>query len=217
MRGGETLPAESVAVRAYIIGNGTSLSAEQLNNIIGQPSYACNRINLIYDKTDWRPTVYTHIESLAPDLPFIRENVGMGIMCWIAEHYNIEPKENVKFIKDCHHHLLNFDSPELPDEWHFPQPCSFGGSVNWMMQRAVLDGFDEIVLLGCDLQYRDRKQSHFDKDYEHGGEQSAFYASRNALYGHVHALNYIRRRKLNVQVFNGTRGGLLEIWPRIEL
>lgn len=205
------------ALKAYIIGNGVSLAVEQLNKIVGQPSYACNRINLIYPKTEWRPTVYTHVESLAPDIPFIQENVDAGITCWIAEHFNFEPKENVRFIKDCHHHLLNFDNPALPDEWHFPQPCSFGGSVNWMMQRAVLDGFDELVLLGCDLQYRNKKQSHFDKDYEHGGEQPAFYASRNALYGHIHALNYIRRRKLNVQVYNATQGGLLEIWMRTEL
>lgn len=142
----------------------------------------------------------------------------MGILCWVAEHYTeIKDTHNVRRIKDCHHHLLNFDNPQLPDEWHFPQPCTFGGSVNWMMQRAVLDGYDELVLLGCDLMYKNKKQSHFHKEYEHGGEQPAFYASRNALYGHIQALNYIRRRKLNVSVYNGTVGGLLEIWPRVTV
>lgn len=205
-------------MKCYVIGNGISLTVEQLEKV-DAPSYACNRINLIYPHTTWRPTVYTHVESLAPDIPFIRENVELGITCWIGEHFqpDIAEATNVHWIKDCHHHLLHFDNQELPDEWHLPQPCSFGGSVNWMMQRAVLDGFDEIVLLGCDLQYRDKKASHFDKDYEHGGEQPAFYASRDALYGHIHALNYIRRRKLRVIVYNGTRGGLLEIWPRIDV
>ena len=161
--------------------------------------------------------MYTHVESLAPDIPFIQENVDAGITCWIGEHFSTIHGENVHPIKDCHHHLVHFDNPDLPDEWHLPQPCTFGGSVNWMMQRAVLDGFDEIILLGCDLQYRDKKKSHFDDAYEHGGEQPAFYAARDAMYGHIHAMNYIRRKKLNVQVFNGTRGGLLEIWPRIEI
>ena len=86
-----------------------------------------------------------------------------------------------------------------------------------MMQRAVLDGFDELILLGCDLEYRDRKPSHFDKNYEHGGEQPAFYASRNAFYGHVQGINWIRRKGKNVRIYNATRGGLLELWPRVEL
>lgn len=203
-------------MKCYIVGNGKSLVPEQLDKIVGRPSYACNRINLIYPKTEWRPTVYAHPESFAPDTPFIQENVDAGITCWVGEHFT-DVTGNFRPIKDCHHHLFHFDSPEVPDEWHFPQPCTFGGSVNWMMQRAVLDGFDELILLGCDLEYRDKKPSHFDNAYEHGREQPAFYAGRDALYGHIQAMNYIRRRNLNVRVFNGTRGGLLEVWPRVSL
>lgn len=206
-------------MRAFVIGNGKSLLSTDLDLIVGQPSYACNRINLIYPLTNWRPTVYVHPESLAPDIPFIQENIDTGIECWIGEHFQekIYTSEKVHWIKDCHHHLLNWDNKDLPDEWHFPQPCSFGGSVSWSMQRAILDGFDEIVLLGCDLEYRNKKPSHFNPGYEHGGEQPAYYASRNAWYGHVQGLNYIRRKKLNVKIYNATRGGLLEIWERKEL
>lgn len=187
--------------------------------LVGKPSYACNRINLAYNKTDWRPTVYVHPESLAPDIPYIQKNIDLGITCWVGEHFEkeITARENLHFIKECHHHLLNFDNPETPSEWHFPQPCSFGGSVNWAMQRAILDGFDELVLLGCDLEYRDKKQNHFDSHYEHGGEQPARFATMNALWGHIQGLNYIRRKKLPVKVWNATIGGNLEIWERVEL
>lgn len=217
-------PAHFQIMRCYIIGNGIRLSKDQLERIKGQPSIACNRINLIYPETSWRPTVYVHPEALNADIGFIQENVDMGIPCYLGEHFqpDIKPHGNITWIKDCHHHLFNFDSPEVPDEWHLPQLCSFGGSVNVSMQVAVKLGYDELVLLGCDLEYRDRKPSHFHKDYEHGGEQPAFYAARNALYGHIQALNWIRRKNrdsnyASVTVYNATPGGLLEIWERIKI
>jgi len=212
-------------MRCFVIGNGISLQAADLDLITGQPSIACNRISLIYPVTRWRPTIYVHPESFAPDMPFIREHVEMGIECYIGERYAAPPAgiydlpdaPNIHWIKECHHWYENFDSRELPDEWHLPQLCSFGGSVNVAMQVAALQGFDEIILLGCDLKYRDRKPSHFDKRYEHGGEQPAFYQIKNALFGHIQALNWIRRKNKNIKVYNATRGGLLEVWERLNL
>jgi hypothetical protein len=213
-------------MRCFVIGNGTSLKAADLDLIIGQPSFACNRINLIYPDTRWRPTVYVHPESFAPDMPFIREHVDMGIECWLAERYAPPPRgefdlpdaPNIHWIKDCHHWYENFDSRNsLPDEWHLPKLCSFGGSVNVAMQIAVKNGFDELILMGCDLMYKTRNRSHFSPLYEHGGEQSPFYAAKNALYGHIQAMNYIRRKMKGVKVLNATRGGLLEVWERVCL
>jgi hypothetical protein len=211
-------------MRCFIIGNGKSLNLTNLDLIAGRPSIACNRIGLKYPETTWRPTIYVHPESFAPDMPFIREHVEMGIECWLAERYTFPPRgefdlpdaPNIHWIKECHHWYENFDSKnDVPDEWHMPQLCSFGGSVNVAMQIAVLKGYDELVLLGCDLEYRDgKKQDHFHPDYKHGAEQPAFYAARNALYGHLQALNYIRRKKLNVKVYNATPGGMLELWER---
>lgn len=212
-------------MRCFVIGNGTTLTYADLDLITGQPSFACNRINLAYPFTKWRPMYYAHVESFAPNLPFIRENIEAGRQCFLSEYYGEPPQgvhgikdaPNIQWVKHCHHHILNFDNPEVPDEWHMPQPCIFGGSVNFMMQLAILKGFTEIVLLGCDLIYKDKKPSHFDKHYEHGGEQPAFYASRNAFFGHVQSMNWIRRKKKDITVLNATRGGLLELWERVRL
>jgi hypothetical protein len=212
--------------KCFIIGNGKSLTPGQLDLIEGLPSIACNRINLIYPETKWRPTIYVHPESFAPDMPYIREHVDMGVECWLAERYAPPPRgefdlpdaPNIHWIKDCHHWYENFDSQNgLPDEWHLPQLCSFGGSVNVAMQIAVLQGFDDLILLGCDLEYKTRNRSHFSPAYEHGGEQPPFYAARNAFFGHIQAMNWIRRRKAEILVRNATRGGLLEVWERASL
>src|SRR5699024_7865108 len=44
--------------RCFIIGNGPSLRAEDLDKLKNEITFACNRINLIFDQTDWRPTYY---------------------------------------------------------------------------------------------------------------------------------------------------------------
>jgi len=212
-------------MRCFIIGNGKSLTVEQLDLIQGKPSIACNRINKVYPFTKWRPTIYVHPEAYDFSIPFIQENIALGIECHLGEYYAEHPigvlgipdAPNIRWIKECHHWTCNFDTPDIPDEWHLPQLCSFGGAVNMAMQVAVKKGYDELILLGCDLEYRDNKPSHFTEDYEHGQEQPAFLAGRNALFGHIHALNWIRRKKKNVRVLNATPGGLLEIWERVDL
>lgn len=212
-------------MRYFVVGNGKSLAIDQLDSIIGENSIACNRINLFYPNTKWRPSIYVHPESFAPDMEFIEENVGLGIECYLGEHFAEPPKgkmylkdaPNIRWINDHPMHNLRFDSPDLADEWLLPQLCSFGGSVSLAMQVAVKLGATEIILLGCDLEYKDKSPSHMHPNYEHGGEQPAFYASRNAFFGHIQALNWIRRKKKDVKVINATVGGLLELWPRQSL
>lgn len=213
-------------MKCVIVGNGKSLTSKQLDLCVGVKSFACNRISLIYPETFWRPDFYIHPESVTLDTEYIQENIDLGIECYLGEHFappprgkgTIEDAPNIHWINDHPYHSLNFDNPEVPDEWILPQLCSFGGSVNVAMQIAVLNGYDELILLGCDLLYKNGKgKSHFHKDYEHGGEQDAFYAARNALFGHMQCLNYIRRRNKKITVVNATEGGLLELWQRVRL
>ena len=105
-------------MRCFIIGNGKSLNETDVDLIAGQYSIACNRINLLYPEKNWRPDVYVHPESLAPDLPYILGNIELGVECYLGEYYaepprgvhGIQDAPNIHWIKDCHHHLLKFDS-----------------------------------------------------------------------------------------------------------
>jgi len=209
--------------RAYIIGNGPSLAKTNLEFFIGTPSFACNRIHLMYDKTDWRPTHYVRSEWHGDSDP-VRRNEGtkeiqmhldMGIPVFASDHWGVD---GIEIIKHCHEHQCNFDDPHAPSEWHLPYPCVFGGSVSMAMQLAYLEGYNEQILVGCDLLYHDnpkQRASHFDPAYELGGEQSAYYANNNAFWGHVCVVNSIGRKKVNLQVYNGTIGGDLHIYPRL--
>lgn len=47
-----------------VVGNGPSLRVEDLEALSGIPSVASNRISLLFDRTSWRPTLYTVTDPL---------------------------------------------------------------------------------------------------------------------------------------------------------
>ena len=213
-------------MRCFIVGNGKSLNDTNLDLIRGEPSFATNNIHLIYPFTRWRPKFYVRSEGIPEGantdvwLPSVDAALKHGAECHLSGYYqNHVPrlKGVVTELKHCTHHTLNFDDKECPGEWHMPWICQFGGSLIVAMQIALLKGFDELVLLGCDLNYRDNKPSHFAEGYEHGFEQPAFYANKNNLWAHVCGINYHARRNLPYKVINATVGGDLHLYPRKRL
>jgi hypothetical protein len=213
-------------LRAFIVGNGPSLAKTDMDLLQAYPSFACNRIELIYSKTQWRPTFYVRMEGYdmlpVPKekyLPSIRYHEEHGIQCHISRYFQDEIGEhsNVHYLRACSHHEYNYDDPKTQDEWHLPELCAFGGSVNMSLQLACTMGFDDLVLVGCDLGYKDHTPSHFSPEYEHGFEQPAWYANRNTFWGYVCAINWLKRNKPNVRIRNATVGGYLELFPRVRL
>ena len=49
--------------RVFLVGNGPSLNDMNLDLLENEDSIAMNRIELIYEKTKWRPTYYFFCSS----------------------------------------------------------------------------------------------------------------------------------------------------------
>lgn len=208
--------------RAFVAGNGPSLKLTKLDNLIGEISFACNNIHLIYPFTAWRPTHYVRAEE-AYGLEIENWMESMNIqMAGDAEIYcnvwftkwmerNGEKVRNVNVINSCAHYATNFDSEYCPHLWHLPRLCTFGSSVNVAVQIAVTLGFSPIYLVGCDLGYRDAQHSHFVEHYEHGRERPARLANLNTLVAHI-----IAKRSCKTPIYNATIGGELEVYERVE-
>jgi hypothetical protein len=70
-------------VRAFVVGNGVSLKQMNLDLLIGEVSFAMNRIDLLYEPapdygiqgTSWRPTYYLFLEWMAADHPQRRQEI----------------------------------------------------------------------------------------------------------------------------------------------
>lgn len=92
-----------------------------------------------------------------------------------------------------------------------------GYSITYsLLQIAVYMGFTEIYLLGCDCSYDTSKSKqyfvesgHFDKYAESVGERM--------IYAYTIAKQYLDKKRPDVVVYNATRGGMLEVFPRKTL
>jgi hypothetical protein len=150
--------------KAWFVGNGPSLSIERLNEDV-HPAFACNRIQVAYETTEWRPDYYIftdrfgnpgwqkellkHIERRY--LCFVRGDMLPWIDRW-WEH------NNLRILPEC-------DRLDEPHPWHKPF-CTYGGPLNIAAQLTVAMDFDELHLMGCDAVYFwDERQNHFHKDY----------------------------------------------------
>ena len=74
-------------------------------------------------------------------------------------------------------------------------------------------GFKEIYLLGNDCSYpSDPKKQHF-MDFGHY-DSSTLTARDRILFAYEYANNYLK--DTDVKIINATRGGALEVFPRID-
>ena len=168
-----------------VVGNGPSLAVEDLEALGHLPSIASNKINLLFKRTAWRPTLYTISDNLVLfKLP--------------QEHYDdfdmVLVPETGYFMARTEK-LLPFRSVtgKARSEWFGsledrPDPVSTGfldgNTVTaYNIQIALWLGARSIYLIGCDPFYNEAKHSgvrklaheatasnHFDPNYRRPGE-----------------------------------------------
>lgn len=205
--------------RVFIIGNGPSLSPNDLTKIYKNEdiSIASNKIYLIYPKTDWRPNYYTVADPIL----------------WSK----IDSKE-LKYFSVVHKpSYLQTKKDILSKNWNvnvkslFDRKCNQikgGGTVTLEnIQIAMLLGCNKIYLIGCDHNYgkeiissdglaihQNNQQVHFDPNYRMKGEKS-MPADINLMNNSYETLNKYAKSQ-GVSIYNATRGGHLEIFERVN-
>lgn len=207
--------------RAFIVGNGPSLNATNLDKLNGEVTFAVNNVHRIYPKTSWRPQYYVRAEQafgLDPEawLESMQTHLELGCQIYCNDYFfrprfGLKQTDRVHIIRACSHYQRHYDDQNAPHLWHLPMLCTFGSTVNVATQIAVQIGFSPIYLVGCDLGYKDGSPSHFDDEYEHGQEQEAKYANLDTLLAHM-----IAKRSSNTPIYNATVGGELEVYERVD-
>ncbi len=217
--------------RCFIIGNGPSLTAADLDHLKNEYTFASNRIFKIYGETEWRPTFYacqdgTVLESIQEELPstirqselaFIAisqykkcKNITkeMPNILWIPLRY-VPPKKNIyKFSENIEKEVIE------------------GLTVTYScMQLAVYMGFTKIYLLGVDHNYavefdadgnivNENKET---KNYFGGDENQNVATTPPQVIEMSRAfISANKFSKLNgFTIYNATRGGKLEVFERV--
>jgi FkbH-like protein len=212
--------------RCFIIGNGPSLTVEDLEKLGNEVTFASNRIFYIFPQTEWRPTYYMcHdfmlLKSIYKDVQRVESQASFFPinMKWL---FDIDIKKGIKFL-----HKTDEFCPAPPK---FSNDISKGiyegATVTYAaIQLAAYMGFKEIYLLGVDFSYSkcidvDGKpfRNHNIDNYFVSGKASKNINLPNLQKSYLAYKSARHYAKINnIKIYNATRGGNLDIFPRINI
>lgn len=215
--------------RCFIIGNGPSLSIEDLNMLKNEDCFAVNRIYKIYDQTEWRPTFYCSsdariLEEISEDLgDFLEESKAVFLSSTVASSIKKEIKENTK-VNFFYVNLESFAEKYPYFSSDISREIFEGYTVAYIcIQIAVYMGYSEIYLLGTDHNYSVNLNSSGDleekKDvvnYMKGLEGKLVYPPQLEKSTLAFEKSRIECEARGVIIKNATRGGKLEVFERVD-
>lgn len=212
--------------RVFIVCTGPSLTVKDLEMIKEYDSISMNGIVKIFNSTCYRPTYYMIQDKtvLKKIYNTINESDLNDVIIGLGNCYkikaNISKKDSLLLKKNRIYYNLNlnyhcYDMYYKNDKmkFEFSYDCEKeifdGATVTYSaIQLALYLGYKEIILLGCDCS----NLGHFDKiNIENNNDPVA----RTQLNSYMKA--YDELSKKNIRIFNSTRGGFLEVFPRKKL
>lgn len=212
--------------KCFVIGNGPSLTIQDLEKLENEYTFASNKIYKLFDKTSWRPNFYAVFDESVGASEGTMENADK-IEC----EYKFFRKQGYYVYKKMKNrknlcYLKSFHSRKYLDDPQFSLDLKQGvytiGTVTYaMLQIAIWMGFTEIYLLGLDNNYSvtiDRNNKiHVDpsvKDYAWDNKN----VIANPVWEQNVAFDYaeIFSKDHGFKIYNATRGGKLESFERID-
>ncbi len=218
--------------RAFVLGNGPSLCVPDLDRLQGEVTFASNKIFLCFDQTAWRPTYYSVEDPLVMEQNLESIHALTGTTKLFTHLFRgVYTGKDATFFKQL---AVPIEGRKPGFSRNAVRGVYWGSSVSYsMLQLAVHMGCSPIYLLGMDFSFSVPQKvlgvdpwghaiyesagevNHFHPDYRKAGEKwyapnldkqlLAFQAAAEACDRH------------GIQVLNATRGGKLEVFPRVEI
>lgn len=219
--------------RCFIIGNGGSLTVDDLEMLKGEYTFGCNRIYKMFNRLLWRPTFYCfydiqRVKKLKQDLPYILDNCDYLFTSSTIKDELCDAVINNEKTYFVHVEKEKF-YPNLPKFSELADERVYDGQTVLYMaaQIAVYLGFKDIYYLGADNHYSVElnldgsiKRDDAVKDYpkeigEMELEGSVIPQMELTTMSFEAVKKYAETHGVNV--FNATRGGKLDIFERVNL
>tara|TARA_B110000037_G_scaffold223105_1_gene302190 strand:+ start:3597 stop:4415 length:819 start_codon:yes stop_codon:yes gene_type:complete len=208
--------------KCVILCNGPSLLKVDFDLLKKQNIYAIglNKINLLFDKTDFRPDAIVAVNQhvIEQNRDFFNDT-NIELFLDYQASGKVSPASNITFLHST-------------DQSKFARDCSVsvqqGFTVTYVaMQLAFHMGFKTVALVGCDHSFASKgpanktvvsgtvDESHFDPNYFAGGVPWQLPDLAGSEY--YYDLAGQTYNAFDRSIINATEGGKLDIFPRSTL
>lgn len=205
--------------RVFITCTGPSLTIEDLEKLKDEYVFGMNSICLIHDKTDWKPDFFGCQDSLVfekiKETMFSTDNGQIFLPYSYKLKYNTPDNITYFHMSGAYHLYEMIYGPNYFAK--FSDDCYKtvydGYTITYsIMQLAIYMGFDEIYLIGADHSYLGKAEHFIETGHHDPGIQ---YVADKMLSSYMVAKKYAEAH--GIKIFNATRGGRLELFPRVVL
>lgn len=215
-----SLKNKHLGERCFIVSTGPSLTLNDLNLLKNEFCFSMNSIINSFGLTSWRPTYYVisdqvpffSLQSKISYGDFEKVFIGNGIIpkkTKIPDNCIIFNRSRTESIRCEAHQLKRVFAHMSKVPWKYLQD---GPSVVFcIIQIAAYMGFKEIYLIGQDCSYNIGK--------EHSDLAKSEYSASKKIDSNFLIINAFKNYKKDlakrkIKIFNCTRGGQLEVFPR---
>lgn len=205
--------------RCFITCTGPSLTIEDLELLKDEYVLGMNSICLIHDKTKWKPDFFGIqdrfvFEKVKEKLLATDNGVVFAPLYFKKKYKTPENWVYLPLTGAYHMYELIYQTRYFAKFSNNSYALMYDGySITYtLLQLAVYMGFDEIYLLGADCTYMGRKQ-HF---IEHGNDDPTVVSATERLFASYGEAKKFAEKN-GIKIFNATRGGCLEMFPRVQL
>ena len=207
--------------RCFVIATGPSLTEKDLNLVEKEYTLSMNSCFFAFQNTGWRPDIYAIqdeyvYKAMKSDISSgVLDGIGLCIasgelikklrlppmfLPYPLNHMDRKTKQGLeggrmKYSLDCYEDI--YDN---------------GSVIFTLLQIIVYMGFEEIYLLGCDCDYTQSKKHFVDYGHDDPYVNQVMVRIEKA---HKKFLEFAACK--GVKVVNCTRGGKLEVYPRMPL
>jgi hypothetical protein len=215
--------------RCFIVGNGSSLIASDLDKLKNEITFGMNNIFLMFDKTDWRPSYFFYED----DELFEQVQDKISTCIESTKFFGCHMVLGVPEFNQTNFHYFHADfsdqlRPNRGPSGFSKEPyfMKWGGTVAYScLQLAAYMGFSEIYLLGVDftflrgvklngeIVFGSNPQTHFQKDYN-TKKNIYIYPIDTITLAYKIAREYCDAHGIKIR--NATRGGALEVFERVD-
>ena len=216
--------------RCFIVGTGPSLKLSDVDMLKDEYTFGVNSCLTMYDKTEWRADYYGIVDSHAVEIMGDKLKTDeIPVFFYTDMDAQYDGKNGIAFPKDDSANMMTetfwrrlFPKrfPETDFSGDITKVVYTGKSVVYaMIQIAAYMGFTEIYLLGVDCNYAQPKMYSDNVTYiDHKTKwtQERLLKNGNQMLPQFEiAKEYAEKH--GIQIYNATRGGMLETFERVDL